>query len=261
MEELISLLASSKVLLGFVAGAIGLCVGSFVNVIVGRVPIMIGAVAGDESLGLCFPRSRCPACRHPLAPWDNIPVFSFLALRGKCRYCSVSISFQYPAIECVTAVAYVVIAAVAGWDPRLPGWCFLATVLIALSGIDLLHLLLPDRLTLPLLWAGLLANSVGIYVSPRDAIVGAVCGYLLFASVGIVSGKIAGREALGMGDAKLLAALGAWIGYRDIPMIVLLAAMATLVGMLVNKLRGGGTSQLPFGPGLAIAGMAVALIR
>jgi leader peptidase (prepilin peptidase)/N-methyltransferase len=257
-------------------GVIGLCVGSFLNVVIHRLPKMLdrgwraqcAELAGEPApelprYNLVVPRSQCPACGHRISALENVPVLSFLFLRGRCSACHVPISVRYPLVELLTGA--LTIAAVLRFDGLTPGAgaaCLLLWSLIALTFIDFDTQLLPDNVTLPLLWAGLLANVAGLVpgVTLRDAVIGAVAGYVALWSVYWLFKLIRGKEGMGYGDFKLLAALGAWLGWQMLPLIVLLSSVVGAVigiGLVVFK---GRDHQIPlaFGPYLAIAG-AIAL--
>ncbi|WP_045051142.1 prepilin peptidase [Chromobacterium violaceum] len=240
-----------------IAMLLGLCVGSFSNVVIHRLPIMMLAEQEDDraSLNLCFPASNCPTCDHALRVRDNIPLLSYVLLRGRCAFCGAPISLRYPAVEGVMALMFGGLAYWLGWSWHGLGMAGLGAVLLVLLLIDLEHMLLPDSLTLGLLWCGLLFNLRGGLVPLPLAVCGAALGYGFFWAVARIAAWIARRESLGMGDAKLLAALGAWVGVKALPCVVVLAAMLTLLGFWVTA----GSRRLPFGPGLAVAGFAIAL--
>lgn len=259
---------------GAVLGAalvLGLLLGSFLNVVILRVPPrmewqwrrdsreMLELPEGDEPEppGIALARSRCPSCGHQLAAWENIPLLSWLALRGRCRKCATPISLQYPAVELLTglAVAACVWQFGVGWEAL--GAIVLTCLLIGMSGIDVRTTLLPDGMTLPLLWLGLLGSTQGLFgMTPAAAIWGAVAGYLSLWSVYWAFKLLTGKEGMGYGDFKLLAALGAWCGAAAILPIVL---MSSIVGAIVGSLwlwlnRHDQATPIPFGPYLAIAG-------
>src|SRR5271165_1980001 len=259
-----------------VAGVIGLCVGSFLNVVIHRLPKMLDRgwraqcaelsgkpVADEPRYNLIVPRSQCPSCGHPIAALENIPVLSYVFLRGRCSACDAPISRRYPTVELLTAA--LTVAAFIRFGP-IPGLVLAASVflwsLIALTFIDFDTQLLPDNITLPLLWAGLIANVLGFRpgMSLRDAVIGAVAGYLTLWTIYWLFKLIRGKEGMGYGDFKLLAALGAWLGWQMLPLIVLLSSVVGAViglGLVAFK---GRDHQIPlaFGPYLAIAG-AIAL--
>ena len=255
------------------AAVIGLCVGSFLNVVIHRLPKMMergwadqcAELAGREPeakprYDLVVPRSACPACGHAITAIENIPVVSWLALRGRCRACKAPISPRYPVVELVAGA--LAVAAVwqfgAGWK-GLAACAFLWT-LLALAFIDADTQLLPDDLTLPLLWGGLVANLFGLFVPLASAVIGAIAGYLVLWAVYWLFKLVRGKEGMGYGDFKLLAALGAWLGWPMLPQIVLVSSVLGAVGgILMIVLKGRDKAvPLPYGPWLAGAG-AVAL--
>ena len=255
------------------AAVIGLCVGSFLNVVIHRLPKMMergwadqcAELAGREPeakprYDLMVPRSACPSCGHAITALENVPVVSWLALRGRCRACKAPISPRYPVVELVAGA--LAVAAIwqfgAGWK-GLAACAFLWT-LLALAFIDADTQLLPDDLTLPLLWGGLLANLFGLFVPLASAVVGAIAGYLVLWVVYWLFKLIRGKEGMGYGDFKLLAALGAWLGWPMLPQIVLVSSVLGAVGgILMIVLKGRDKAvPLPYGPWLASAG-AVAL--
>ncbi len=250
-------------------GVAGLCVGSFLNVVIHRLPKMLehgwadecAALRGEEPgerprYNLVVPRSACPACRHQIGAFENIPVVSWLLLRGKCSSCGVRISARYPLIE----IAAALLAFAAAWKFG-PTWQAVAVaglllVLLALTAIDIDTQLLPDNLTLPLLWAGLIVNAFGLFVPLSTALWGAIAGYLVLWSVYWLFKLLTGKEGMGYGDFKLLAALGAWLGWQMLPVIILLSSVVgAVVGILLIVLRGRDRNiPIPFGPYLAGAG-------
>jgi leader peptidase (prepilin peptidase)/N-methyltransferase len=257
------------------AGLLGLCVGSFLNVVIHRLPRMMeqewqaqcselrgeAASSAAEPLSLAKPRSRCPACGHQISALENIPLISYLLiLKGKCSACGTPISSRYPIIEALTGL----VSAYAAWHfgptVQTMGALFLVWALIALSAIDLDTQLLPDSITLPLLWLGLLFNLWGVYADLSTAVVGAMAGYLALWSVFWLFKLATGKEGMGYGDFKLLAALGAWLGWQMLPAIILLSSVVgAVVGVsLIVIARHGRNIPIPFGPYLAAAG-AIAL--
>ena len=252
---------------------VGLCVGSFINVVVHRLPKMLerrwradcadlaGQPAPDEPVyNLAVPRSACPACGHRISAVENIPLVSWLALSGRCRACKVRIPARYPLVELLGGL----LAAAAIWrfGPTAQGAaaCVLLWTLLALTFIDVDTQYLPDDLTLPLLWGGLIANLSGLFVPLQEAVVGAVAGYLVLWTIYWLFKLIRGKEGMGYGDFKLLGALGAWLGWKMLPLIVLLSsAVGAVVGIALIVFR-GRDHQIPlaFGPYLAAAG-AIAL--
>lgn len=255
------------------AGLLGLLVGSFLNVVIVRLPRRMQAQwqqqaaeilnqpSADESRadapGIVTPRSHCPVCHHPIAWYDNIPVLSWLLLRGRCRHCGTAISLRYPVVELLTAILSVAVVMWFGASAQALAGLFLVWALIALTGIDLDHQLLPDQITLPLLWLGLLLSVFGVFVTPTESILGAAAGYLSLWSIYHGYRLLTGKHGLGHGDFKLLAALGAWLGWMMLPMIILLASISgALMGGVWLLWRGHDRSQpIPFGPFLATAGL------
>ena len=202
------------------------------------------------------PRSRCPHCDHPISALENIPLLSWLWLKGRCRQCKAPISARYPLVELLTALLSVAVAATLA-----PGWGALAAllltwVLVALTFIDLDKMLLPDQLTLPLLWGGLLFNLAGGFVPLADAVIGAMAGYLVLWSLYWAFKLLTGKEGMGHGDFKLLAALGAWLGWQALPIVLLLSSLVgAIIGIGLILLRNHHQGKpIPFGPYLAIAG-------
>ena len=253
---------------------IGLVVGSFLNVVIHRIPQMMQresdnymAMENDEPpphadrYNLLAPRSACPACGHQLSAMENIPVVSYLWLRGRCSECRAPISPRYPAVELLTAA----LSALVVWQlgSSLQGLAALVLVwmLIALTFIDIDTQILPDDLRLPLLWMGLLLNLNGTFVPLADAVIGAAAGYLSLWCVFWLFRLATGKEGIGYGDFKLLAALGAWLGWTMLPLIVLLSsAIGAIVGLLLILLRGHHRDKpIPFGPFLALAGLVALL--
>ncbi len=252
---------------------IGLCVGSFLNVVIHRLPrimqrdweLQCAELRGEkpaeqEPFNLALPRSRCPACAHPITALQNIPIASYLALRGKCAACGVRISLRYPLIEALSGLA----SAYAAWHFGFGLGAFAAMAfcwcMIALAFVDFDTQLLPDSITLPLVWAGLLLNLAGTFADLGSAVIGATAGYLALWSV-YWGFKIAtGKEGMGFGDFKLLAAVGAWLGWQMLPLVVLASSfVGAIVGIaLMLFAKHGRNVPIPFGPYLAVAG-AVAL--
>ena len=257
-----------------VAALFGLLVGSFLNVVIHRIPKMmqresdnyVAQESGKEPphtdrYNLMVPRSACPCCGHQITALENIPVISWLALRGKCRNCKAPIPARYPAVELLTGV----LAGVLVWTFG-SGLAGLATLLflfllVAMTFIDIDTQLLPDDLTYPLLWAGLLVNINGTFVPLQDAVIGATAGYLVLWSVYWLFKLVTGKEGMGYGDFKLLAALGAWLGWAMLPTIILLSSVVgAIVGIsLIVFARRGRDKPIPFGPYLAAAGLIALL--
>ncbi|MES2161943.1 MAG: A24 family peptidase [Pseudomonadota bacterium] len=267
---------AGELAISLIAGLFGLLFGSFLNVVIHRLPKMMqresdnycAVEAGKEEphttrYNLMVPRSACPHCQHQITALENIPVLSYLVLRGKCSSCKAPISARYPAIEALTGLlsAVVVWHFGSGWA-GLSGLLFLY-LLIAMTFIDFDTQLLPDDLTYPLIWAGLLMNVNGTFATLHDAVIGAAAGYLALWSVNWAYKLVRHRDGMGYGDFKLLAALGAWMGWATLPAIVLMSSLVgSVVGialMVVN--RRGFDLQIPFGPYLASAGLIIFLYR
>lgn len=262
-------------LLIFCVAVISLMVGSFLNVVIHRLPLMLERqwkldsaemleqTAPDigEPISLVKPRSRCPHCGRMIRAWENIPVISYLALRGRCAGCDARISLRYPFVEVVTAVASAVVVWKFGLTWYSLGGVLLTWLLIPMIFIDFDYQLLPDNLTLPGLWLGLLFSLGGVFVTPPTAIIGAVAGYLSLWSVYHLFRLATGKEGMGYGDFKLLALLGAWLGWQMLPLIVLLSSLVgavlglALMGLKLHK----RDVPMPFGPFLAIAGWVAML--
>lgn len=255
-------------------GVVGLMIGSFLNVVVYRMPIMMQretdnyiAAERDEPLphtqsyNLIVPRSACTSCGHRLSALENIPVLSWIFLRGRCRHCGASISARYPLVEAFTALlsAWVVWRIGSGFDGIAA--LLLVWSLVAMSFIDFDTQMLPDDLTLPLVWLGLLVNLIGGFVPLQDAVIGAAAGYLTLWLVYWVFRFVTGKEGIGYGDFKLLAALGAWLGWMMLPLIVLLSSLVgAVVGVTLILLRRHQRGvPIPFGPFLAFAGLIALL--
>jgi leader peptidase (prepilin peptidase) / N-methyltransferase len=256
----------------YVLALFGLCIGSFLNVVIHRLPLMLErgwkqesadllGVAYEEapSLTLSTPRSRCPSCGHAIAWYENIPVASWLWLRARCSACKAPISARYPLVELATGALFAFVGWRFGAQPVALLWCLFCASLVALAGIDWDTTLLPDNITLPLLWAGVVVAALGWTVPLADAIWGAVVGYLSLWSVYWLFKLTTGKEGMGFGDFKLLAALGAWLGWKMILPIVLGASIiGALVGIVMKMsaaLREG--RYVPFGPFLAGAALVV----
>tara|TARA_R110002110_G_scaffold177902_1_gene382611 strand:+ start:53638 stop:54498 length:861 start_codon:yes stop_codon:yes gene_type:complete len=248
----------------------GLVVGSFLNVVIYRLPLMLQAQwrrdccelleqpapADEPSLSLAVPNSHCPACKAPVRPWQNIPVVSYLALGGKCASCGVRISPRYPVVELLTGLLTLWLGLHYGPGLPLLGAVLLTWALIALTLIDYDTQLLPDDITLPLLWLGLAFNLGGTFVPLADAVLGAIAGYGILWSVYWLFRLLTGKEGMGYGDFKLLAALGAWLGWQVLPLIILLSSVVgAVVGLALMVIkRRGREVPIPFGPYLAAAG-------
>ncbi|HKZ11192.1 MAG TPA: prepilin peptidase [Rhodanobacteraceae bacterium] len=252
-----------------VAGVLGLIVGSFLNVVILRLPARMEyfwkrdaremlALAADEDAAppdIVRKGSHCPHCKHPLAAWDNIPLLSWLVLRGRCRYCKTPISMQYPLVELLCGIASAIVVWHFGVTWQTAAGLMFTWFLIAAGGIDFRTQLLPDSLTLPLLWLGLLLSLVPIFVDTREAVIGAAIGYLALWSVYWLFKLATGKEGMGFGDFKLFAAVGAWMGYAALlPVIIIAALSGAIVGTVMLRTRGQDRSvPFAFGPFLAIA--------
>jgi leader peptidase (prepilin peptidase) / N-methyltransferase len=249
---------------------IGLVVGSFLNVVIHRLPRMMQAewedqaaelhgqtTGGRERYDLAWPRSHCPHCRHPIGVLHNIPVLSWIALRGRCAHCGNAIGWRYPVVESLAAL--LAVAALWRYGMGMAGFgaFVLGCFLIALAFIDLDTQLLPDDLTLPLLWLGLAFNLAGTFAPLADAVIGAMLGYAALWTVYVLFRFATGKEGMGFGDFKLLAALGAWFGWQAVPGIVVVAALAgASVGIAMTLAgRHARGAPIPFGPYLAGAGL------
>jgi leader peptidase (prepilin peptidase)/N-methyltransferase len=267
----LALLQSSPFWLGVTVAVVGLCVGSFLNVVVHRLPKMMEAQwraecaefegrepPPHERLDLMHPPSRCPSCGTSIRAIQNIPVVSWLALRGQCAACKAPISIRYPAVELLAAALSVLVALRFGYSAALVPALIYTWALIALAFIDYDTQLLPDDITLPLLWLGLLVNSFGLLVDLRSAVFGAAAGYLVLWSVYWAFRILAKKEGMGFGDFKLLAAIGAWTGWQVLPFVILVSAgLGAIIGSLGLWLSKRGTdTRIPFGPFLAFAGVA-----
>jgi leader peptidase (prepilin peptidase) / N-methyltransferase len=251
-----------------VAGVLGLLIGSFLNVVIHRLPKMMerewrvqcaelaGKTVPEEApFNLVVPRSACPGCGHQITALENIPVISFVALRGKCAACGIRISSRYPIVEVMTAALFAGAAYKFGWSaPAIAAMAFLAA-LLALSFIDFDTQYLPDDITLPLIWAGLIINLWGTFVDLQSAVIGAIAGYLVLWTVYWLFKLATGKEGMGFGDFKLLAAIGAWLGWKILPFVILASSLvgAVLGIALIIIAKRGREVPMPFGPYLAIA--------
>lgn len=250
---------------------ISLMIGSFLNVVIYRLPIMMergwkreyqsyfepnAPLPAEETFNLVKPDSRCPKCGSKIKPWQNIPIVSWLLLGRKCGNCSTPISARYPAVEMLTAVLSTYIAWYFGPSAQALLAVLVTYLLVSMTFIDLDKMLLPDQLTLPLLWVGLLASTQHIFVSPTDAIIGAAVGYLSLWSVYWAFKLLTGKEGMGFGDFKLLAALGAFVGWQGLPIVILLSSfVGAIVGIAIMVTQKKNSSlAIPFGPYLAVAG-------
>lgn len=256
----------------FISLVFGLLIGSFLNVVIYRLPIILKeewlrdhqGLKGKRSqskltYNLISPGSRCPYCEHSISPLDNIPIFSFFLLRGKCRFCKEKISLRYPFIELLTGLLYAFTSYHFGASVlTLYAWIFIA-LLIALIFIDIDTFLLPDHLTLSLLWLGLIINMRGSFIDLESAVIGAVVGYLILWVIFWAFKFITGKEGMGYGDFKLLSALGAWMGWQSLlPIIILSSLIGSVIGLCLIILKiNQKSSAIPFGPFLGFAGLLV----
>jgi leader peptidase (prepilin peptidase)/N-methyltransferase len=250
---------------------LGLAVGSFLNVVIHRLPRMLEAdwhaqcteLRGEQAAdtkpayNLWMPRSACPSCGHQITPLENIPLLSWLWLRGRCSACGAHISARYPLVELLTATLSAAAAWQFGFGPAAVGAILFIWALIALAFIDLDTTLLPDDITLPLLWGGLLFNLFGVFASLQSAVIGAMAGYLSLWSVYWLFKLATGKEGMGFGDFKLLAAIGAWLGWELLPVTILLSsAVGAAVGVaMVIFVKHDRRVPIPFGPYLAGGGV------
>jgi leader peptidase (prepilin peptidase)/N-methyltransferase len=267
------------------AGVLGLLVGSFLNVVIYRLPLMlqrewrhqcleylqldskkiktVDPVAAHKTFNLLKPDSHCPVCQKPVRPWQNMPVLSYLMLRGRCSQCQTRIHWRYPVVEIITAL----LSAVGAWKFGATWECLAALVftwsLVSLTVIDIDHQLLPDNITMPLLWLGLIlsVSGHGTGVTPADALLGASIGYLSLWSVYWSFKLLTGRDGMGFGDFKLLAAVGAWLGWQQLLTVIILSSLTGAIIGITLALVAGRDKNIPmsFGPYLAIAGF-IALI-
>ena len=282
---MLDLIANNSTVLIVLSIVLGLLVGSFLNVVIYRVPVMLqrdwrqqccefleldekkfskdDPTAKHKIFNLVKPDSHCPQCNAPVRAWQNIPILSYVLLRGKCAGCQKPISMRYPIIELVTGLLSGVVAWQFGATWLALAFLVLTWSLISLTMIDFDHQLLPDNITLPLLWLGLLVNALlpGTTVSAADAVLGAIIGYMSLWSLYWVFKMLTGKEGMGYGDFKLLAALGAWMGWQSLLLIVILSSLVgAIVGIALLLLRGRDRNiPIPFGPYLAGAGFIAML--
>lgn len=264
------LLLTSPYLFAALVGIIGLLVGSFLNVVIYRLPIMLQRSWRKECIeylqmddepeaepfNLSLPLSRCPNCQAPIKAYQNIPVISYIFLKGQCANCKNPISLRYPLIELFTAIASVTVAWHFGYTPQVGFALVLTWALIALSFIDLDHQLLPDNITLPMLWLGLVLSLFTVYTTAEASIIGAVVGYLVLWVVYQLFKLATGKEGMGYGDFKLLALFGAWLGWQTLPLIILLSSLVgAIIGIsMIIFAKRDHSIPIPFGPYLAAAG-------
>lgn len=266
------LLATDTTFLIIAAVLLGLLVGSFLNVVAYRLPIMMErgwrqdsieylglpaeTTSGQKPLDLIQPPSRCPNCASPLRPWHNIPILSYLVLRGKCANCQLPISMRYPAVEALTGILSALVVWHFGWTVQAAMALLLTWGLISLSLIDIDYQLLPDSITQPLLWIGLGLSVQEVFTDSHSAIIGAIAGYLSLWIVYQLFRLVTGKEGMGFGDFKLLALFGAWLGWQFLPVIILFSSLAgALAGtLMILTGRHSRSAPIPFGPYLSAAG-------
>ncbi|KTF10759.1 prepilin peptidase [Pseudoalteromonas sp. 10-33] len=277
MQSIIEVMLSQPWFYLTTVGLVSLCVGSFLNVVIYRLPLMMQRewqsecrlLLDDElntnhakqkntsePFNLVKPNSTCPKCKTAIKPWQNIPIISWLILKGKCASCSHPISIRYPAVEAVTALLSLVVAYTFGATEQALLYIVITWALVALTFIDIDHMLLPDQLTLPLVWLALIAAVGGITITPSDAIMGAAFGYLSLWSVFWLFKLLTGKEGMGYGDFKLLALFGALLGWQSLLTIILLSSVVgAIIGIALLSIQGKDkATPIPFGPYLAIAG-------
>ncbi|MFK4751363.1 MULTISPECIES: prepilin peptidase [Oceanospirillaceae] len=279
LSQLFTLIGSHWLLQVMFIGLLGLLLGSFMNVVILRLPVMmfrawklecqdIDQLPPHPALddlsqpyNLVTPHSHCPKCQAPVKAWQNIPLVSFLLLKGRCAGCDSPIGWRYPIVELVTALFSLTLIVAFPWGWQLAAMLVFTWLLITMSVIDIDHQILPDTLTLGLLWLGLLVNSQGLFTDLYSAVWGAAAGYLSLWSVFWLFKLVTGKEGMGFGDFKLLAALGAWLGYQSILLIILLSsAVGAVVGIAGVIILGRDKNlPIPFGPYLAMAGWIAAL--
>jgi leader peptidase (prepilin peptidase) / N-methyltransferase len=281
--HLIDVFAASPALFIGACVAVGLLIGSFLNVVIHRLPVMLerqwraecaqltvnaAPEAQDEPFNLMVPRSACPACRAPITAWQNIPILSYLLLRGRCAACRAPISLRYPIVEAITGALSAAVAWKFGFGPAAGAALVLTWFLVALTFIDIDTLYLPDNLTLPLLWLGLIVSLCGgmqtdasFPVDLRSSVIGAVAGYLSLWSVYQLFRLATGKEGMGYGDFKLLSALGAWLGWQLLlPLVLVAAAAGAVVGVILLAIQGRNrATPVAFGPYLAASGWLMLL--
>ncbi|WP_407312367.1 prepilin peptidase [Pseudomonas sp. nanlin1] len=267
---LLDYLATTPLAFILCALLLGLIVGSFLNVVIHRLPKMLErdwqvqareilnlpAETAAPTYNLMLPHSECPHCAHRIRAWENLPIVSYLVLRGKCSNCRAPISPRYPLVELACGVISAFVAWHFGYGWQAGAFLLLSWGLLAMSLIDADHQLLPDALVLPLLWLGLIANAFGLFTDLPSALWGAVCGYLSLWAVFWLFKLVTGKDGMGYGDFKLLAMLGAWGGWQILPLTILLSSLVgAVLGVIMLRLRNAQTSTpIPFGPYLAIAG-------
>lgn len=268
--DIIQFIAESPLLFLFLTAFFCLFIGSFLNVVIYRLPRMMEQSWSEEcrvylglkphteleKLNLYLPFSHCPRCKKNIRPWHNIPLLSYLFLKGQCAYCKASISIRYPLVEALTCIASVYVAWRFGFTWQTLAALAFTWICICLTFIDLDYHLLPDQLTLLLLWIGLFASLFTVFATSYDAIIGAIAGYLIFAITQWVFGWLTGKTGMGQGDFKFLAALGGFLGWQQLPLVILLASLSGVIFAFTHMIikRNFKSVPLPFGPYLAVAG-------
>lgn len=268
---LITAFQQNPVFFYFSSAILGLLVGSFLNVVIYRLPKMMDREwrkecrllleidqpeSSEETFNLTFPGSSCPHCRHKISALENIPVISYLFLKGRCRHCKEKISIRYPLIEMACCILTVLVAVHFGVTPQVLLAMLFTWSLLAMSLIDYDHKILPDDITLPMLWVGIIANMFGMFTDIESSLYGAIFGYLSLWLVYMLFKILTGKEGMGFGDFKLLAMLGAWMGWQFLPLIIIASSLfGTIVGGGLILLKSHNRAQpIPFGPYLALAG-------
>lgn len=283
MLDLLNIVHNSQPTFLIFVGILSLIIGSLLNVVIVRLPVALhkdwrkqcydflelpapkkdsdGVRSKNFFHSLVVPRSHCPQCKKTIKFYDNIPVLSYILLRGKCRTCKKHISWRYPIIEIITTITGVSVAAKFGVTWQTLAGCFLSYILIVQSCIDLQHMLIPDEITLPILWLGLLLSLGNIFIDPHTAIIGATAGYLSLWCIYWAFYIFTGKEGMGYGDFKLLAMLGAWLGWQSLSFVVLFSSLlGTIIGgwlLIFTKIL--KERRIPFGPFIAIAGWTAML--
>jgi len=273
--QLLAILQQSPLFLIIVVGIFSLLIGSFLNAAIYRIPVMLEREWDDECdahinqnnpdfvpkererFNLFVPRSICPTCNHKISSLENIPVLSYLVLKGKCRGCKTGISIQYPLVEIATALISMLIAWKFGYGWQMVSLLVFTWTLITLGMIDAKTMLLPDNLTLPLMWLGLIVNYNNLFISLEQAVLGAIIGYMSLWIVFQVFRLLTKKDGMGFGDFKILAAIGAWGGWRILPFTIFASALlGAVIGIIMMKVRKQKDSQpIPYGPWLALAGL------
>ncbi len=273
MAALIDLLQQNPAIFIGIVTTVSLMVGSFLNVVIYRLPVMMEREwhaqcrellaikdqdqnTSEQSLNLATPRSRCPHCGHAISALENIPILSYLVLRGRCRRCKASISPRYPIIEVSTALLSALVAWKLGFEWQTLAALVLTWALVALTMIDFDHQLLPDSITLPLVWIGLFLSLFGLFTNMQSSILGGIGGYISLWVIYHLFKIITGKEGMGYGDFKLFAVFGAWLGWQCLPVVILLSSfVGAVVGVSLIIFRGRDRNiPIPFGPYLAAAG-------